>query len=66
MRRNLGLEIEVRVRDNPTVIHAFTSGDYDMGLWGYTYNIDDPDDWSVIYGTGGRTTRAGRMPNSWS
>jgi peptide/nickel transport system substrate-binding protein len=54
MRRNLGLEIELRVRDIPTVIQAFTTGDYDMGMWGYTYNIDDPDDWSTIYGTGGR------------
>lgn len=62
MRRNLGLEIEVRVRDNPTVVQAFTTGDYDMGIWGYAYNIDDPDDWSVIYGTGSRNYTRWKHP----
>jgi peptide/nickel transport system substrate-binding protein len=62
MRRNLGLEIEVRVRDIPTAIHAFTAGDYDMGLWGATYSIDDPDDWAVIYGTGARNYTRWKNP----
>jgi peptide/nickel transport system substrate-binding protein len=62
MRRNLGLEIELRVRDIPTAIQAFTTGDYDMGMWGYTYNIDDPDDWSVIYGTGSRNYTRWKNP----
>jgi len=62
MRRNLGLEIEVRIRDVPTVIQAFTTGDYDMGMWGYTYNIDDPDDWSVIYGPGSRNYTRWKNP----
>jgi peptide/nickel transport system substrate-binding protein len=62
MRRNLGLEIELRVRDIPTTIHAFTSGDYDMGMWGYTYNIDDPDDWSIIYGPGSRNYTRWKHP----
>ena len=62
MRRNLGLEIELRVRDIPTAIHAFTSGDYDMGMWGYTYNIDDPDDWSIIYGPGSRNYTRWKHP----
>jgi peptide/nickel transport system substrate-binding protein len=62
MRRNLGLEIEVRVRDAPTVIHAFTAGDYDLGLAGYAYNIDDPDDWSAIYGPGARNWTRWKNP----
>jgi peptide/nickel transport system substrate-binding protein len=62
MRRNLGLEIEVRVRDAPTVIHAFTAGDYDLGLAGYGYNIDDPDDWNAIYGPGARNWTRWKHP----
>jgi peptide/nickel transport system substrate-binding protein len=63
MRRNLGLEIEVRVRDAPTVIHAHTAGDYDLGLWGYAYNIDDPDDFvNAIYGPGVRNYTRWKNP----
>jgi ABC-type transport system substrate-binding protein len=62
MRRNLGLEIEIRVRDAPTVIHAFTAGDFDLGIAGYAYNIDDPDDWSAIYGPGARNWTRWKNP----
>ena len=63
MRRNLGLEIEVRIRDAPTVIHAHTAGDYDLGLWGYAYNIDDPDDYvNALYGPGVRNYTRWKHP----
>jgi peptide/nickel transport system substrate-binding protein len=62
MRRNLGLEIELRVRDAATVNHAFTTGDYDIGLGGYAYNIDDPDDWAAIYGPGSRNYTRWKHP----
>jgi len=62
MRRNLGLEIELRVRDAPTVINAYTAGDYELGLAGYAYNIDDPDDWTAIYGTGSRNYTRWKHP----
>jgi peptide/nickel transport system substrate-binding protein len=55
MRKNLGLDIEIKVLDAPTVINAFTAGEYDLGLSGYAYNIDDPDDFvNAIYGPGTR------------
>lgn len=63
MRRNLGLEIEVRVKDAPSVIHAHTAGDYDLGMWGYAYNIDDPDDYvNAIYGPGSRNYTRWKNP----
>jgi peptide/nickel transport system substrate-binding protein len=63
MRRNLGLELEIRVRDAPTVIHAHTAGDYDLGMWGYAYNIDDPDDFvTAIYGPGSRNYTRWKNP----
>ena len=55
MRRNLGIEIEINTVDVPTAIARFTSGDYDLGAWGYAYNIPDPDDYVIaIYGPGTR------------
>jgi peptide/nickel transport system substrate-binding protein len=63
MRRNLGLEIELRIRDAPTVIHAHTAGDYDLGFWGYAYNIDDPDDHvNSLYGPGVRNYTRWKNP----
>jgi peptide/nickel transport system substrate-binding protein len=63
MRRNLGLELELRVRDAPTAIHAHTAGDYDLGIWGYAYNIDDPDDYvNAIYGPGARNYTRWKHP----
>src|SRR5215831_20984690 len=38
------------------------SGDYDMGLAGYAYNIDDPDDWAAIYGTGSQNFTRWKNP----
>jgi len=55
MRRNLGLDIEVKVVDIPTGVNTFVSGDFDLGIWGYAYNIADPDDWvNAVYGPGAR------------
>jgi peptide/nickel transport system substrate-binding protein len=55
MRKNLGLDIEIKVVDTPTAINAFIAGDYDLGLSGYAYNIDDPDDFvNALYGAGAR------------
>ena len=55
MRRNLGIEIEINAVDVPTAIGGFTSGNYDLAAWGYSYNIPDPDDWvNAIYGPGTR------------
>jgi peptide/nickel transport system substrate-binding protein len=63
MRRNLGLELELRVRDAPTTIHANTAGDYDLGIWGYAYNINDPDDYvNAIYGPGVRNYTRWKNP----
>jgi peptide/nickel transport system substrate-binding protein len=62
MRRNLGVEIELRVRDAPTVTNAYTAGDYDLGIGGYAYNIDDPDDWGAIYGPGARNWTRWKNP----
>jgi peptide/nickel transport system substrate-binding protein len=55
MRRNLGLEIEIKLVDTPTAISAFTSGNFDIGVFGYGFAIDDPNDYvSIIYGPGPR------------
>ncbi len=63
MRRNLGLEIEVKLVDGPTGVNAFTAGDFDLGIWGYGYNIPDPDDWvNAIYGPGTRNYARWRHP----
>ena len=63
MRRNLGLEIEIRLRDGPSTINAQTAGDYDLGIWGYAYNINDPDDYvNAIYGPGSRNYTRWKNP----
>jgi ABC-type oligopeptide transport system substrate-binding subunit len=63
MRRNLGLDIEIRFRDASSVINAHIAGDYDLGLWGYAYNIDDPDDFvNALYGPGARNYTRWKHP----
>jgi peptide/nickel transport system substrate-binding protein len=63
MRRNLGLEIEIKLVDGPTGVTAFTAGDFDLGIWGYGYNIPDPDDYvNAIYGPGTRNYTRWRHP----
>ena len=53
--KELGLEIEIKLVDAPTAVNTWVSGDYDLGSWGYAYNIDDPDDYvTAIYGPGSR------------
>jgi len=63
MRRNLGLDIEVKIVDGPTGVNVFTAGDFDLALWGYGYNIDDPDDYvNAIYGLGTRNYTRWKNP----
>jgi peptide/nickel transport system substrate-binding protein len=63
MKRNLALDIEVKIVDGPTGVNAFTAGDFDLGLWGYGYNIDDPDDYvNAIYGPGARNYTRWKNP----
>ena len=63
MRRNLGLDIEIKLVDGPTAIKAHTSGDFDLGIWGYGFNIDDPDDWvNAVYGPGSRNYTRWKHP----
>ena len=53
--KDLGLEIEIKLVDAPTAVNTWVSGGYDLGSWGYAYNIDDPDDYvTAIYGPGSR------------
>jgi len=55
MRKNLGLEIEIKIVDAPTAVNTWVSGSFDLGGWGYAVNIDDPDDYvTAIYGPGSR------------
>jgi oligopeptide transport system substrate-binding protein len=55
MRKNLGLEIEIKLVDAPTAVNTWVSGDFDLRSWGYAYSIDDPDDYATaIYGPGSR------------
>ena len=55
IRRNLGIELEIRVVDASTAVKANTSGDFDLSVWGYGINIFDPDDFVLaIYGPGSR------------
>jgi peptide/nickel transport system substrate-binding protein len=64
MRKTLGLDIEIRVVDTPTAINAFIAGDYDLGISGYAYNIDDPDDFvNAMYGPGARNWTRWKHPN---
>ena len=63
MRKTLGLDIEIRVVDTPTAINAFIAGDYDLGISGYAYNIDDPDDFvNAMYGPGARNWTRWKHP----
>jgi peptide/nickel transport system substrate-binding protein len=63
MRRNLGLDIEVKLVDGPTGVNAFTAGDFDLGVWGYGYNIPDPDDYvNAVYGPGARNYTRWKHP----
>jgi ABC-type transport system substrate-binding protein len=63
MRKSLGLDIEIRVVDTPTAINAFIAGDYDLGISGYAYNIDDPDDFAnAMYGPGARNWTRWKHP----
>jgi peptide/nickel transport system substrate-binding protein len=63
MKRNLGLEIEIKLVDSPTAVQARTAGDFDLAIWGYGYNIDDPDDYvNAIYGPGARNYTRWKHP----
>ena len=44
MRRNLGLEIAVKLVDGPTGVNTFVAGDFDIAELGYGFNIDDLND----------------------
>lgn len=63
MKRNLGVEIEIKLVDPPTAVHTWVSGDYDLGSWGYGYNIPDPDDYvNAIYGPESRNYTRWKNP----
>jgi peptide/nickel transport system substrate-binding protein len=63
MRRNLGLEIEIKLVDVPTAVNTWVSGDFDLGSWGYGYNITDPDDYvNAIYGPESRNYTRWKHP----
>jgi peptide/nickel transport system substrate-binding protein len=63
MRRNLGLEVELKLVDTPSAISAFTSGNFDIGVFGYGFAIDDPNDYvSIIYGPGPRNYTRWKNP----
>lgn len=63
MRRNLGLDIEIKLVDAPTAVNTWVSGDFDLGSWGYGYNITDPDDYvNAIYGPESRNYTRWKQP----
>ncbi|MEE8304111.1 MAG: ABC transporter substrate-binding protein, partial [Candidatus Tectomicrobia bacterium] len=63
MRRNLGLEVEIKLVDTPTGVTAYVAGNFDLGVWGYGFNIADPDDWvNAIYGPGARNYTRWKNP----
>jgi peptide/nickel transport system substrate-binding protein len=63
MKRNLGLEVEVKIVDSPTGVNAYVSGDFDLGVWGYGPNILDPDDLvNAAYGPGVRNYTRWKNP----
>ena len=63
MRRNLGLNIDIKLIDGPTTVQAQISGNYDLGIFGYGFNIDDPDDWvNAVYGPGARNYTRWKHP----
>ncbi len=63
MRRNLGVDIEVKLVDTPSGVTSFVAGDFDLGIFGYAYNIDDPDDYvNALYGPGARNYTRWKNP----
>ena len=51
MRRNLGVDIELNTVDFSTGFGALQNADFDLGVFGYAYNISDPNDYvRAIYG----------------
>ncbi len=63
IRRNLDLEIEVKITDTPTSVTSYVGGNFDLGIWGYSFNIADPDDWvNTIYGPGARNYTRWKNP----
>jgi peptide/nickel transport system substrate-binding protein len=63
MKRNLGLDIEIKLVDVPTAVNTWVSGNFDLGSWGYGYNITDPDDYiNAIYGPGVRNYTRWKHP----
>jgi peptide/nickel transport system substrate-binding protein len=63
MQRNLGLHIDVKLVDTPSGVTSFVAGDFDLGIFGYAYNIDDPDDYvNAIYGPGARNYTRWKNP----
>lgn len=63
MKRNLGLEIEIKLVDVPTAVNTWVSGEFDLGSWGYGYNITDPDDYvNAIYGPESRNYTRWKNP----
>jgi peptide/nickel transport system substrate-binding protein len=63
MRRHLGLEVEIKLVDVPTAVNTWVSGDFDLGSWGYGYNITDPDDYvNAIYGPESRNYTRWKHP----
>jgi peptide/nickel transport system substrate-binding protein len=63
MKRNLGVDIAVKLVDTPSGVTSFTAGDFDLGIFGYAYNIDDPDDYvNALYGPGARNYTRWKNP----
>ncbi|ETW95764.1 MAG: hypothetical protein ETSY2_47605, partial [Candidatus Entotheonella gemina] len=63
MRRNLGLDIDIKLIDGPTTVQAQISGNFDLGIFGYGFNIADPDDWvNAVYGPGARNYTRWKNP----
>ena len=63
MKRNLGLDIEIKLVDVPTAVNTWVSGNFDLGSWGYGYNITDPNDYiNAIYGPGVRNYTRWKHP----
>ena len=63
MRRNLGLNIDIKLIDGPTTVQAQISGNFDLGIFGYGFNIADPDDWvNAVYGPGARNYTRWKNP----
>jgi peptide/nickel transport system substrate-binding protein len=64
MRRNLGLDMEVKVVDFQTGINAVIAGEFEMAVWGNAFNVNDPDDHVVaVYGPGDRNYTRWKNPD---